>query len=326
MKPLKILVTGVGGMIGIGIIKSLRKEFGKKDIKIVGTDSSPFAACSYLPGFLDSFFLVPEAKSRNYLERIFSIAKKKKVNLIFPGTDHEILPLSEKKDIFCKIGTKIIVSCPETIKICRDKWLTYKTFKNILPIVKSFLPKENLDLIIRSLGLPLIVKPRFGWGSRGIYRADSSLEFKAFLKKVKKPIIQKWLDGQEYTVDGLVSEKGKFICVVPRERIATLAGVSCQGITVRDKELIKLGKRLVENLKIRGPFNFQVKKERNKYFIFEINPRFAGTGILSTAAGVNIPALAVKDILGMKIPKKIDFKENVRITRYIEDVFISKKT
>jgi carbamoyl-phosphate synthase large subunit len=324
MKTVKVLVTGAGGMIGIGIAKSLRFEF-KKKIKIEGTDCSKFAPTFFLPYLLDGFSIVPKAKDRNYIPKMLSLAKRKKIDIIFPGTDHEILPLSQEKKLFEKKGIKIIVSPPDTIKICNDKWLTYKELKNKLPIVQSFLPpfSKNKSLA-RKVGFPLIIKPRFGWGSRDIYKAGSASEIKVLLNKVKKPVIQKWLKGEEYTIDGLVNKDGKAVCVIPRKRMKTIAGVSSLGVTVKDKKLINLGEKISDVLRIQGPFNFQVRKDRNKYFILEINPRFAGTGILSVVAGANLPALALKEALGMKIPSSVSFKEGVMVTRYIEDVFISK--
>jgi carbamoyl-phosphate synthase large subunit len=314
-KNLKIMVTGAGGAVGIGLVKSLRKEFGKK-IKIIGTDSSVYAPPFYMPGFLDDFFVAEKASAGNYIANILKAAKDKRIDLIFPGTDHEILPLAENEENFRKEGIKVIVSSPKTIKICNDKWLTYESLKNSLPIVESFIKVADIN------SFPVVVKPRFGWGSRDIYKGDAKEEAEIFFKKIENPVAQRWLSGTEYTVDGLVSLQGKVLCIVPRQRISVLAGVSSLGVTIQDDKLIKLGYKLAKNLRIKGPFNFQVRREGKNYWIFEINSRFAGTGILSVESGINIPALAVKDFLGMKIPDKLNFKPGIFITRFVEDIFI----
>lgn len=81
------------------------------------------------------------------------------------------------------------------------------------------------------------------------------------------------------------------------------------------------GKKITKYLKIVEPLNFQVRKSNGEFGIFEINPRFAGTGILSVKAGVNIPFLAVKEICNMGIPTNIDFDEGLVVSRYFGQVF-----
>jgi len=171
--------------------------------------------------------------------------------------------------------------------------------------------------------LPAIVKPRLGWGSRDIHKVKNVEEARIVISRIREPLIQTWMQGEEYTVDGLTDRYGKVICIVPRRRIKVLSGLSLQGITVRDKKLIELGEKITEYLKIVGPFNFQVIKIDGEPKIFEINPRFAGTGILSVKAGVNIPLLAVKEACNMRITTNIDFDEGLVVSRYFEEVFFN---
>ena len=317
-----VLLTGCAGAVGLGAAKAL--TMGSMDLRIIGVDADPYAACFYLKSknrLLHRAYTVPRAEHPNYIPEIIDICRREKVDVILPCTDAELEKLSASKAEINDCGTKIIISPVETIRICRDKWLTYRHLGEYLPIVRSALPDAGIEKALDFCGLPAIIKPRLGWGSRGLYKVKSVEEARIIISCVHKPIIQTWLQGEEYTVDGLTNRNGEVICIVPRRRIKVLGGVSLQGITVRDKELIELGKKITENLKIVGPFNFQVRKIDGEPKMFEINSRFAGTGILSVKAGANIPLLAVRETCNLSIPPNVDFKEGLVVSRYFDEVF-----
>ena len=54
--------------------------------------------------------------------------------------------------------------------------------------------------------------------------------------------------------------------------------------------------------------------------IFEINPRFSGSGILTVKAGANIPLLAVQDAYEGTISSKVGFVEGIAFSRYFNHV------
>lgn len=317
-----ILVTGCGGAVGLGIVKALRMSSSK--LRIVGVEADSYAACFHLRAKgcqLDRTYVVPRASDSLYISRVIDICRKEKIDAIFPGTDAELEKLSTSRVKIASYGTKIIVSPPRTIKIYRDKWLTYYELNKYLPMVKSALPDDGIDNALKFTGTPAIIKPRLGWGSRQTYKVNNLDEAQAVINDVDKPVFQSWLNGEEYTIDGLADRQGKAAYIVPRRRIKVLAGVSFQAVTVRDEKLIELGKKVTERLKIIGPFNFQVKKVNGEPKIFEINPRFAGTGILSVKAGVNIPLMALNEICNVEIPKDLDFVDGLAVSRYFKEIF-----
>src|SRR4030067_1083302 len=321
-----VLVTGCGGAIGMGIIQALR--IGFCSLHIIGTDADLHAASFYLKSkqyLLDKTYVVPKAEDPNYIPKIIEICQTEKVNIIFPCTDPELETLSASIDRITASGIKVIISPPETIQICRDKWLTYNHLSRHLPMTKSALPDKGIEEAIRITGLPAIIKPRKGWGSKQIVKIESIEEARILLPRIPAPIIQTYLKGVEYTIDGLTNRKGKVICIVPRQRVKVLGGLSFQGITVKNEDLIELGGKVAEHLKFIGPFNFQVSKNSEETRIVEINPRFSGTGILSVMAGANIPYLALRDILNLEIPSEADFEDGLMLLRYFGEIFVKNK-
>ncbi|MFX0095819.1 MAG: ATP-grasp domain-containing protein, partial [Candidatus Hodarchaeota archaeon] len=308
------------------VIKALR--MGSQSLHIIGVDTDSNAPSFYLKNkqyLLEKIYVTPNVENPDYIPKIIEICKTENVNVVFPCTDPELETLSASIDEIINSGIKVIICPSKTITICRDKWVTYKQLSFHLPIAKSALPETGIEEALKFTGLPAIIKPRRGWGSRQIAKVGSVEEARILLTRISAPVIQTCLTGSEYTIDCLADTNGKIMCIVPRHRIKIIGGLSFQGVTVRDEELIELGKKVAKSLKFIGPFNFQVIKNDEETYITEVNPRFSGTGILSVMAGANIPYLALREICNMRIPSQIDFEEGLFLSRYFEETYIKSK-
>ena len=308
------------------VIKALR--MGSRNLHLIGVDTDLYVPSFYLKSkhyLLNKIYVVPNAENPNYIPKIIEICHAENVNVIFPCTDPELEIIATSINEVTNSGVKVIISPSKTINICRDKWLTYENLNRHLPITKSALPDTGVEKALEFTGLPAMIKPRKGWGSRQTAKIESIEEARFLLTRIPAPVIQKYLTGTEYTIDCLADKDGKVVCAIPRQRIKILGGISLQGITVRDEDLIELGKEVAKHLKFIGPFNFQVIKNCEETKIVEINPRFSGTGILSVMAGANIPYLALKDICNMRIPSQIDFEDGLILSRYFEEIYIKGK-
>jgi len=317
---LTVLITGCGGAAGQGIVKALR--IGSNDLRLIGADADPYAGFFYLKDTgLSKAACLPFGDRSNYISEVTKLCRKEDVDVVFPGSDKELMKLATHREDLEELGTKVIVSTIESITTCRDKWLTYGRFKKAVPMVRSALPKEGIGKALGFTGLPAVVKPRIGWGSKQVYKVQNTSQTKAILKGISNPIIQTWLDGEEYTVDCFVNKMRKLVCVVPRRRIKIFHGLSFEGVTVRDPHLVNLGIKIAAEIPIYGPFNFQAKIVDGKPLIFEINPRFSGSGILTVHAGANIPLLAVREAYGLKIPTDVKFNVGIGFSRVFDEVF-----
>ncbi len=76
----KVLVTGVGAIIGYAIIRSLRSL--DQDIHIVGTDIYSDAVGQF---WCDSFLQATPAASETYPEFLAETIQKYDINLVFLG-------------------------------------------------------------------------------------------------------------------------------------------------------------------------------------------------------------------------------------------------
>ncbi len=318
MKKLTVLVTAVGATTGISVIKGLRRQ-NEFLVRIVGTDTNPryMIAGSW---FCDAFHEVPAAIDPEYVSAMLDICRAERVDILLPIVDPELLVLAEHKDLFAARGVQIVVSDPETVRTCNDKFATYQFFlHHDIPTPRTWLPNEISK--IGKMPYPLFVKPRDGVSSINAFRVNSAQELQAAINSVPNLIVQEYVEGIEFTTDVLADLGGHVFAVVPRERIQSRAGISYKGRTSHDERLFRWGKKIAELLEIRGPANLQCMVSGDRMCYLEINPRFSGSLPLTIAAGVNTPLWAIKMCTGATPPAQLlPFKELV-MTRYWSEVF-----
>lgn len=311
-----VLITGAGTATCQSVIKGLRSAH-TCPVKIISADSNRNNAGKYLS---DAFCEIPSAKEEKFIPALLQLCLEKNIRMIIPIVDWEFEKLARAKKEFEKINCKVIISDPEVIELCDDKWKTYHFFReNKIPT-----PETRIDTDA-SLSFPVFVKPRTtGRASLNTHTAENEKELELVLKKVPNPLIQQVQKGKEYTIDTLCDFNGKLLNAVIRERIETKSGVSYKGKTIKDAGILQGVTRILERLPIIGPANIQCFKHQEMISFIEINPRFSGGLALSIAAGFNSPLLLLKLALGETIaPHLGQYQEGIRMFRYWQEVFIN---
>jgi len=220
-----VLVTAAGGIIGEGIIKSLRlanKKGGPVSYNILAADADPRAAGLYRA---DEGFIVPGAAAPDYVDRLVNLATENGVKAVFVGADEELAVVASAAErIRRESGAVAISNEPETIDVGSDKWRTYEFMKrNGLPCAESALPGEGARLV-KEFGFPVVVKPRDGHGSEEFYVARGSEElahaFQAIQRRGWHPMLQELLVGEdnEFTTGVTVGRGTKVLSSIAMRR------------------------------------------------------------------------------------------------------------
>jgi len=313
-----ILITSVSRKVWL--VKAFKDALKQEGIdgKVVSVDINPLSAGLYVS---DKHYLVPSSSDQNFIPAVLEICKKEDIKLLIPTRDGELLLFAKNKDKFEKKGIYVMVSNPEVIEICNDKYRFYQFLtKNNIPTPKTYLPNQ---LDFSSIHYPLVVKSRYGSGSKALFKVENAEELQFFVNYVPNPVIQEFANGNEYTVDLFSDFNGNVLTVVPRERIETFCGESYKGKTVKDTQIIEYAKNLAEKLETIGHITIQCIKNDNGIKFIEVNPRFGGGAILGIKSGANTPLLLIKLILGKRIEPQIgEFKDNFIMLRYTKDLFI----
>jgi carbamoyl-phosphate synthase large subunit len=318
-RKMNVLITTASGR-RVRLINAFREALDATGGgKVITTDSNPLS-----PGFFmgDNYYVLPRSSSRDHIPALLRICRKEKIDVIIPTTDMDLVVLSENEEKFRRAGAEVIVSDKKTIALCNDKLKTWRFFvKNNIPVPRSYSADELRKG--SAVSYPVFIKPRSGAGTRDCYVAGSRSELEFHKQYVKNPFVQEHVQGREFTIDTFSDMEGNVISAVPRERIEVRAGVSDKGRTIMDRRLINFGKTIAERLRIKGPACMQCIYDGNEFKFIEINPRFSGGISLTIAAGVHVPLLLLRSIMGERIEPAIGkFKKDLLMLVYEEAVYV----
>ncbi len=291
---MKILFTNVGRRVELLQTFRIAAERLKVNLEIYGTEIAQTAPALY---FCDHAVFVPRINDNQYIPELRKICFEEKIDALVSTIDTDLLLLAKNKNNFGK--TKVVISNPDKIEICRDKRYTATYFNSIG--LKSPRPVDNWKNY--DAGYPAFIKPRNGSSSILAYKIGSKDELKSFAEQVPDYIVQPYIEGTEYTVDVFCDFDGKIVFVTPRIRLAVRAGEVLKTQITQDLKIISEIRQLVDDYKPCGQITVQLireKKTGEDWFI-EINPRFGGGAPLSIKAGADSAEALIKLLNGEKL-------------------------
>ncbi|MDI6758105.1 MAG: ATP-grasp domain-containing protein [Candidatus Omnitrophota bacterium] len=315
MRGKTILITGVGGDIGQSIIKCLKDNNTDRKIKIVGCDIDRYAASRQE---VDSFLVAPFVDQEDkYVEFIKSIVKKEKIDYLIPTTEQEIIVLDKRRASFDG-ECKLLINPSYIINTFFDKYATVEFLRNNgLPCPRTY----RIEDYSGELSFPLIFKPRFGCGSKGLTIAHDRDELD-FLKKSKKDFIIQEVVGdidEEYTA--CVFSNGQDIHSIAFKRSLGYGSLSKIAELSNDVELLDLAKKIACAIDLRGSINIQVRKTVQGYIPFEINPRFSSTVYIRHYFGFRDVEWWLNLCEGRQITYTLQYKSGVGVRKLGEIFF-----
>lgn len=287
--------------------------------KVTGTDCSPHAPALYEA---DSYYIVPRMTSPDYMDVILDICRKEAINVVLPLQEDELALLSANRGLFIEQGILPVVSAPETIELCRDKYAFYKAMqKNGLPMLtscKNFSAFQK-DYEEKKIDFPVFLKPVRGCGSIGIRKVDN-MELLSVLCKYSEEdmLIQQFASGEEYGVDIYVDMLShRPVSIFTKKKLRMRAGETEKSVSVKDDALFALIEKTTESLSLAGPIDMDIFQIDGHYYISEINPRFGGGYPHAYACGINFPKLIAANAAGMENADTIgDYEEGICMLKF----------
>ena len=317
---LTVAVTGAGGGVGQSIVKALRMS--TLDCRIVAADANPLGAGLYRA---DVACVLPPANSPIYIEQVIQMCNAERVDALFPGSDPELPVLSRSKAIIeAETGTRVIISSERVIEIGNDKWATARFLaEHGLPHASSVIPEpgEALEHFLAEHPFPLVLKPRHGSASRGVFVVHSRTELEALLSRVPEPVLQELLGSpeEEYTCGLFADADGTLLGVITARR-ELLTGTTYRAWVADFPDVRQEVERIGKALHPFGPCNVQLRRTPQGPTAFEINPRCSGTTAIRAYYGWNEPEAALRRfVLGE--PVELSFRPGIAL-RYWNEVFL----
>jgi carbamoyl-phosphate synthase large subunit len=303
-RDIGILLTGVGKRYDI--VSAFAQH-----ATVIAADPNPLAPAQYAADHRTS---VPPIDDPQYVSVLADLCAQHDVRAVIPLTDLDIEVLADAQQAGL---LPALVPGPETARATFDKYEAHLLLTQLgLPSPPTVLPGEPVP------HFPAIVKPRKGSGARSILRADDSRAAEFFVEYVREPaMVQKLMDGPEFSIDCLSDFDGRCLNAIPRTMIESRGGESIKGTVIDDAELVALGRRVVESLVVRGPCTVQVFRDSlTGLGITDVNTRFGGAfpaPMYAALPGRTYPELIVRMACGERIQPHVgEFRAGITFSRY----------
>ena len=294
-----ILVSGASGIVGYGILKCL-KGMGYRLIGTTIYPSSP-AEC-----FADIVEIVPRTTDKRYLSSLIQIIKKYNVDMIIPGIEEDMFFWNKHRNVLTDTGVFLLLNARELINTCRDKWIFYKKIK---AYGLGCCIESSICADFKRFRSPFILKPRCGYGSKGIVKVVSEEIFDKYRGQIGKTLMmQEYVgdDEDEYTVSAFFDKEGTMKTLLMLKRKLSNSGFTERARTMEASEIEPVILELASIFQPIGPTNFQFRKKEGVWKLLEINPRISSSTSIRKAFGYN-------EEIGQPLIKKGE------AIRYIED-------
>lgn len=310
MTPFRVLITGVGSLVGTGILDVV--EGRRERLWVMGTSFGAEA-----PGVFrcDEAFFTEHSDGAAFERRLEDIISRSRPDVVIPGRDPDIGVLASLSERLPAVRS--MVGGPASARLFADKLATFEFARaSGLPVVSTSLATDG------PIAPPAIVKPRFGSGSIGVRILLDRAQIAAARQEadsVLQPLIgpvppipdvsQGWplfwqcRPARQGGVQGLILPDGAVGPSLAFE-VTHEAGKVTEQWVVEDAELVALGAgylRALADAGWRGPANVACVHTGSEWLGLELNGRFTGGTAARTAMGFDEVGLAINAWAGREV-------------------------
>jgi carbamoyl-phosphate synthase large subunit len=299
-----VVLTGVGKRYDI--VSAFARH-----ATVVAADPNPLAPAQYAAHVRVA---VPRIDDPQYVPALERLCAEHDVGAVVPLTDLDIEVLARAREDGL---LPAFVPDPGIAAATYDKYEAHLLLeRHGLPSPPTVLPGEEVD------AYPVMVKPRRGSGARSIHAARDAEEAEFFCRYIEEAVmVQRLMRGPEFSIDTLSDLDGRCLNAIPRTMIESRGGESIKGTVIDDRELVELGRDVVEALRVRGPCTVQVFRDGEIGLgITDVNTRFGGAfpaPMYAALPGRTYPELIARMAAGERIEPHVgEYRSGLTFTRY----------
>ena len=305
---MKILFTAGGSPGNELIFRNL-----KSDHDIWFADADLDRISNVIPK--DRRISVPLVSQPGYFAIILDFCSSENIELIVPGIDEELIKMHECFEFIEQ--TSLYLPSKLFIDNMLDKYISMKILSKLEIPVPLTLRLEDAN---KFNSFPLILKPRWGRGSRGVQVVTKKKELELYTKIKKlnndEYVCQTYEEGEEYTIQ-VVNFKNNTL-IIPL-KVLLKKGVTLTAEIDLDKNIIDLCKKLATKFDEKNIFNVQLIKsfKDNSLKVFEVNPRFSTTSCILSSLGIDPFKIDSDEFNQSQLDKYQGLKLNRTLTNHV---------
>jgi predicted ATP-grasp superfamily ATP-dependent carboligase len=317
---LQVLLTGTEHTGGLAALRALRAAGHEPWVAV--TSKAAYGARSRAAA---GAVTVPDARTEpeDFAHAIADTAERVGALAVLPGTEGALLALSAHRDLFGD-DVAVGVCSPLVTAAATDKVATLAEAAEVgVDVLSAHVLGAPNSVQAEDLRYPLIVKPlRSELPVHGelrrfeARRVDDQDDLTLALAALPDGagIVQEYVEGRLRTVNGVAWE-GEVVAEIHKVGLRTWpAGcgpVSCAETVEVDPALSEQSRALLDRLGWSGVFNLQFIEAEGGCFLIDVNPRLYTSLGLAVAAGMNLPAIWVELLMGVR-PRVPEYEVGVR--------------
>ncbi len=313
----RILVTGVGAVIGYGILRTLKQL--KPAPYLVGMDIFADAAGQH---WCDQFVQSCLVSDPGYDAFLRDVISTHAIDLVIPGIEQDMSVFARQAAASQRYDARIALNSPALIELADDKWRMHQALVGLgAPAIPSRIDGTFADLA-QSLGLPFLLKPRHGYAGKGIVRIRDERDFIYHGAEFGQTLMAQRIVGRddaEFTISGFGDGRGGIGQLMALQRRLSGEGATAKAKTVSGEPFQRLIDQLAQTFHPLGPTNFQFRVEDDTPYLLEINPRISSATSIRCAFGYNEAAACIDYYLHGRLPDDRPIRSGTAV-RYIEDI------
>ncbi len=225
-------------------------------------------------------------------------------------------------------GITLLGTDSKTIDALEDRNLFYQLLDDLeIPRIKGDVvySEKQLYQAVEKIGFPILVRPSYVIGGKGMERIGSPSELERYLTKGDVPfpiLIDHFMHASEAELD--LAADGNHICAPAImehiEKTGVHSGDSMSVLPPQNlsdevqMKMLSYAKAIVQKLHYKGLMNIQYIVDGEDVYILEVNPRASRTvPIISKVTGIQLVQIATKILLGKYFLSKDEMPETVKL-------------
>ena len=336
-----VLITGCS-LHSSDLIKEMRDNYDNEEIRVVGINCEDTAL---LRKGVDAGYVVPRITEPDYIPIVLDICKRENVDVILPFITAELPLMAEYKGFFEFHGVKVSVSSAESIAAVGDKVRLAEKYPELMPkqaVVNSFddilefaqevgypeksfcckLPNRcgglGFCIIDEVKGKDITIVNKFGMNH--YITLDQLLVYFENLKE--KMILQEYEEGSDFSLC-ILADKGRIVHQLGFEASLMSFGSAMFANIAMNEQASAIAEEIVSDSGLDGNACFDfILKEDGRVKLLEVNPRLSATLPFMARAGLNLPYLRCRQLLGFDIENvKLDINMRLRMSKNYESEY-----
>lgn len=329
-KMIRVLITGCS-MHSYDLIQALRENSDCEEIYVVGINCEDTVLSRK---GVDAWYVVPRITSPYYVPELMEICKKEKVDIILPFITAELPIACGYKPAMEGIGVRVSVSSRESLEKTMDKTKLMEMYPLLMPrqvVLKKTgmayghaqkmedlhdfakmvqypehricckLPDRcgglGFCIVDEEKGRDLTLYNKFGANR---YVTIGMLE-ELLMCCHEDVILQEYVEGTDYSMC-VLADHGKVLYGLGFEAGLMAFGSAMYAEIKQDEYALAVASRITEETGLDGNACFDfIRKPDGSMKLLEVNPRVSATLPFVAKAGLNLPYLRCRQLLGYDI-------------------------